>query len=102
MYIKKIYLYNIMKKTTWLIKIFFDDEKKNLMYQEEFESVKAVRKKFVGLKRDFLYDFQRKKACGLLDIKTSRKKKCLIKYKRMIIVKTTFGEDGPKQFVLDL
>ena len=90
-----------MKKTTWLIKIFYDDEKKHLLYSEEFKSVKAVRQKLF-IKRDFLYDFERKIRKGLLNIKTSRKKKCLLKYKRMIIVKTTFGLDGPKQFVLDL
>lgn len=94
-----------MRKTTWLIKIYYSDNKidSNLLFQKEYNSVKAVRKEFSGLKRDFLYDFSRKIHCGLLNIKTSRKKKCLLKYKRMKIVKTTFNTDGTIiQDILDL
>lgn len=87
-----------MRKTIWTIELFYDNNKQKLLFKKQFDSVKQIKEYgFVGLSSNFLYDFERKLNCGLLNLDTSKKKKCLIKYKRFIITKQYFNKDGSSE-----
>lgn len=75
----------------WNIKLYYDDKKTNLLFEKDFESVAEIHRQGFKLKRDLLYDFTRKIEEGCLK-KDSKKKKCLEKYKRLIITKYYYNK----------
>ena len=79
--------------TKWIIKVYFDNEKKKLLFEKNYNSVKDILKDFKGLKRDFLYDCCKNERYGFTN-KISRKFKSLEKYRKLEIIKTTFKKDG--------
>lgn len=78
-----------MKKCVWLISLYFDDEKTNLMFQKEYNNILEIKKEF-NLGKSFLYE-----CCGNKKYNSnSRKSNILNKYKRLKIEKKTFNKDG--------
>ena len=75
----------------WNIKLYFDDDKTNLLYESDFDSVAEMHRSGLKIKRDILYDFTRKIEEGCLK-KNSKKKKSLQKYKRIIITKYFYNK----------
>ncbi len=71
-----ILLYYKMKKCIWLISVYFDDEKNNLMFMKEYNNILEIKKEF-NLGKSFLYECCSNK-----------------KYKRLKIEKKTFDKDG--------
>jgi len=82
-----------MIKSNWLIKVYYDDNKTKLLFEKEYKNVKEITQDFKGLTRNFLYDFGRWQKNGVCT-ENSRKKKCLEKYKRLIIIKTRVLKDN--------
>ncbi len=84
-----ILVYYKMKKCIWLISVYFDDEKNNLMFMKEYNNILEIKKEF-NLGKSFLYE-----CCSNKKYKSnSRKSKILNKYKRLKIEKKTFDKDG--------
>lgn len=84
-----ILVYYKMKKCIWLISVYFDDEKNNLMFMKEYNNILEIKKEF-NLGKSFLYE-----CCSNNKYKSnSRKSKILNKYKRLKIEKKTFDKDG--------
>ena len=81
-----------MIKNNWKISVFYDDEKTKLLFTKEYKNVKEITKDF-NLTRNFLYDFSRWQKNGVC-LSTSRKQKCIQKYKRIIIEKSRKLKDG--------
>ena len=81
-----------MKKCLWIIRLYFDDEKKNLMFQKEYNNVADIQRDF-EFRKSFLYDCCRdgKMSSG------SQKISCLKKYKRLEIIKRTYRKNGNVQ-----
>ena len=77
----------------WIIKYYVDDEKTKLLFSKEYKNVKEILKDWIGLSRNFLYDFPRWQEKGILN-SNSRKKKSIEKYKKLEIIKTTYHSAG--------
>lgn len=79
-----------MKKAEWIMYLYFDDEKTNLIFEKKYSNVDSILKDF-NLSKTFLYN------CCRLDKykKDSRKiKHTNSKYKRLKIIKKNIHKNG--------
>ena len=78
-----------MKKCLWIISVYFDDERKKMLFQKEYNNTLEIKKEF-NLGKSFLYE-----CCNKEKYKVgSRKSKILNKYNRLSIERKTFNKDG--------
>lgn len=78
----------MVKKITWTIIIYTDDERKNKVFQKDYSSVVEVCKEFT-FSKSFLYDCIRRKKEGRFNFDNSKQKSKINKYKRLTVIKTS-------------
>lgn len=80
---------NKMKTCTWVVKLYFDDDKKNLMFEKTYKNIDEIKTDF-HMKKCWFYDIFRRKKREYKSYKESFKNK----YRRMRIEKTKHTTDG--------
>lgn len=82
-------LVNKMKTNTWIIEVYFDDDRTNLLFTKKYKNINEIKSDF-NLKSDWFYDIFRRKDRNYKTYKTS----FINKFKRIVIHKTQHRKDG--------
>lgn len=78
-----------MKTCSWKISVFFDDDKKHLMFEKIYKNIDDIKLDF-HIKKCWFYDIFRRQKREYKTFKSSFKKK----YQRIKIEKTRHTKDG--------
>lgn len=73
-----------MKTATWIIELYSDDEKTQLLFKKQYNNVQDITLDWSGLKKEFLYNCMKPAR-----VNNIRKNKTYYKMKRIKITKTT-------------
>ncbi len=68
-----------MKSATWIISVYYDDAKENIMFEKSYKNVKEIVEDF-NISSTFIYNCIKEHR-----LKTGRKNKTIEKYQRMKI-----------------
>jgi 3'-phosphoadenosine 5'-phosphosulfate sulfotransferase len=78
-----------MKTCTWTIKVYFDDEKKNLMIQKTYKNIEDAKADFT-MKKNWYFDIFRRQKRKYQSYKTTFKQK----YQRIVVEKLRHTKEG--------
>lgn len=78
-----------MKRNTWIVEIYFDDEKQNLLFRKTYKNIEQIKIDF-NLKKNWFYDIFRRTTRNYQTYKKSFEDK----YKRMKIHKIAHRKSG--------